>query len=408
MRNPISAVIELFRPQNTITTITIDELVKRLNRGMATTSGINVSPTAAEGLAAMAACVRVLSRTIAHLPLNILRRSGDRRDLATDLGIYYLLHNNPNGWQTSFQWRMLGMRDLLYRGNWYNLKVKGTGGKVIELIRLHPDRTKPKQDPRTLRVIYEHQRSDGSTVTYQRDEIFHVWIDSDDGVLGLDPIQIHRNSIGDGIAIRDHGSLFFRNAARLSGILTQDKGVKFDSKESRDAFLKDFDEAYSGNNGAHRTGLLPDGIKFEPVSINMENAQWIEARKQGAREIYGIMGVPPHKGGDLADATYSNVENENLSFVIDSITPITVCIEQAINRDLLNSDPALYARMNISALLRGDFKSRQEGLNIQRRAGVINANEWRGLEDLNPRTDSGGDEYIVEQNMREQNGKEKS
>jgi HK97 family phage portal protein len=188
-------------------------------------------------------------------------------------------------------------------------------------------------------------------------------------------------------------------------VLVQDKGVKFDTKESRDSFLKDFDEAFSGNIGAHRTGLLPPGITFEPVSISTQNAQWIESRKLGSREIFGIMGVPPHKGGDLADATFSNVENENLAFVIDSITPITVGLEQAITRDLLNWDTTLYTRINLSALLRGDFKSRQEGLNIQRRAGVINANEWRDLEDLNPRTDEGGEEYIVEQNMREQNGK---
>lgn len=102
----------------------------------------------------------------------------------------------------------------------------------------------------------------------------------------------------------------------------------------------------------------------------------------------------------------SNVESENISYIINGLMPHLVCWEQAIQRDLLDSDPAYFAKFNVSGLLRGDAKSRNESLQIQRRNGIINANEWRELEDRNPRDDEGGDEYIVEQNMRVQDGTE--
>lgn len=389
------------RPNELTTSEGLDSWIR--HGGTGSTAGVPVTAANAQGLAAVAASVRVLSNAVAHLPLRVMRRDDERRSPARDLPVYGLLHDRPNAWQTSYQWRKLLMRDLLLRGNAYCLKVAGSRG-VQGLLRMHPDHVAVRQDPRTLAVSYDYSRPDGGAVTFRRDQVFHVWADSDNGLVGLNPIRTYRESIGDGLAIREHGSRFFSNGAKPLGVIEIEGGKMV--PEAQAAFRKDFDSLYGGGENAHKTVILPAGVSYKPVSITMDDAQWIEARKTTAREIFGIFGIPPHKAGDLGDATFSNIEHENLDFVISSLTPWLVCWEQAIDRDLLGGDPSLYAKFNVSALLRGDAKSRAEALQIQRRNGVINADEWRELEDYNPRGDAGGEVYIIEGNMQPNDGEE--
>ena len=401
IRNPFRGWLS--RPKNALEDMSLEKLVARAGQGNISSSGIPVNVDNAQGLAAVGVCYRYLSDILASLPLVRFRRgSDDTLAPARDLRLYNRLSQSPNDLQTSMQWRKLLIRDLLFRGNAFVLKVPESRGS-FQLVRLHPDVTVVKQNPISGEITYEHRATGGSR-TYSREQIIHLWFDSDDGISGLSPIQVYRHTIGEGIALREHGTHFFKNATRLQGLLTQDAEISI-SPEDLKAMMADFNQMYAGTKNAHKTAALPRGFDFKPVSINLEDAQWIEARQTTAREIFGIFGVPPHKGGDLADATFSNIEHENLSAVIDSITPKCVALEQCFNKDLLGPGD-LFVKFNIDGLLRGDFKSRQEGLNIQRRAGIINANEWRGLENLNPREDEGGEEYIVEQNMRPQDGTE--
>src|SRR5581483_8032081 len=126
--------------------------------------------------------------------------------------------------------------------------------------------------------------------------------------------------------------------------------------------------------------------------------------KLSVTEIARLFGMPPHKIADLEKATFSNIEHQSIEFVQDAIAPRAKRWEQAIMRDLFDNDPSVKVEFNLSALLRGDARSRAEALQIQRRNGVINANEWRALENMNRREDPGGDEYVVESNMRVQDG----
>lgn len=369
------------------------EVLRAMAGGGVSISGATVSVGTAERFAAVAACVRVLSNTLAHLPLVLYRKDGNARAPDTSNQVFRLLHDRPNEWQTSFQWRKLSMRDILYRGTAYSLVVRGWGGAPSELIRLHPDRVKAKQDPATMVVTFEYTRPDGRRMELSRRDVLCIWADSDDGITGLNPIALHRETIGDGIALREHGSRFFSNGAKPLGVLQAVGKV-----ENKAAMREDFETLYAGEN-VHRIAVLDQGVEYKPVSISMEDAQYLEARKFNRSEIAGIFGVPPHKIGDLEKATFSNIEHQALEFVVDSMTPHFVCWEQCIHRDLLDSDPSRYVKFNEKGLLRGDFKSRQEGLQIQRRNGIINANDWRAVEDYNPRADAGGNEYIVEGNM---------
>ena len=384
--------------------LTLEQLVERMGAALVSQSGVTVSTDSARRFAAVNACVRVLSDDIAMLPLGINDVSGDSTRPAYDLPLYRLLHDAPNEHMNAFQFRKILSSDMLYSGNGLALNVWGYGNRVVEMHRLHPRRTEMDQDPVTGEVTYRYTRSNGSQMLLRRRDVFHIWKDSDDGVRGLNPIALHRETIGDGLALREHGSRFFSNGAKPGGVLEMPAGGTLKGDTSSSDIRADFEELYSGPANAHRVALLPGGITYKAISISMEDAQFIEGRKYNRSEIAGIFGVPPHKIGDLDKATFSNIEHQALDYVISSLMPWLVCWEKAINQQL-TPDPLRYqAKFNVSALLRGDAKSRAEALQIQRRNGVISANEWRMLEDMNRRTDPGGDVYIVEGNMQANDG----
>ncbi len=395
---------DAFRPRaegsSTITTSEdLEKVFRRMGWGGISISGAVVSLTSAQRLAAVASCERVRSQTLAHLPCVTLRKDGKKKEPATDLPVYRLLHDKANDHQTSYQFRRTLFRDQFYRGNAYALKVVGVGGRLLELRRLHPDCVEPKQDKQTGRVTYEYRRPDGATIIFERSEILHLWEVSEDGIKGLNQIALYRETIGDGIALREHGSRFFSNGAKPLGVLQAAAKIPPESKAD---MRSDFESLYAGPENAHKIAILDQGVEYKQVGISMEDAQYLDARKFNRAEIAGLWGVPPHKIGDLERSTNNNIEHQGLEFVTDCIGPAAVCFEQSCNSDLLGNDPELYVKLNLNALLRGDFKTRQEGLLAQRRAGVINANEWRAFEDLNPRDDVGGDQYIVEENMTDQ------
>lgn len=366
-------------------------------------AGVAVNVTSAQQVAAVHASVRVISESIAQLPCVLFRRDGTKRNPAVDHPVYALLHDRPNEWMTAFEWRELVSRHLNFRGNHYSLIVRGYGDRVLELLPMHPDRVKVQQDPVTLALSYIYTRADGRRVVYPRRNVLHIRGLGDDGVVGLDPISLYREAIGLTLATQRHGSRFFANGAKPSGLLEIEGSM---DAEARTAMREDFESLFSGEN-THRTATLPKGVSFKDIQMSNDNAQFLETRKYQRSEIASLFRVPPHMIGDLEKATFSNIEHQAVEFVVHSLTPWLVRIEQALGRDLLNDAPDLFFKFNVDALLRGDSKSRAEALNIKRRAGVINANEWRALDDMNPREDEGGDEYIVEQNMTPQSGNAK-
>lgn len=379
-----------------------------LVRGTAapTIAGVPVSPDRAMGVSAVYACVRILRTTLSHLPLVLYRTDGRRREPATADPLYRLLHDQPNEWQTSLEWREGQQSDIELRGDGFSLIVRGFGGRVVELVPLPPDAIEVIQDRATMRLTYRLTKANGQRVDYPRRDILHIR-GAGTGIRGVSPIRLHRETVGDAIAMQQHGSRFFSNGAKPLGALYWElpDGLKPDLSEAARKELKaDMEAMYQGGENAHKPLLLPFGLKYDQISISMEDAQYIEGRKFSRQEIFSIFGVPPHKAGDLDKATFSNIEHQALEFVTDAIVPRAVRWEQAIKRDLLAGDPDRYVRHTIDGLLRGDAKSRAESLQIKRRNGVISANEWRELDDMNPRDDAAGDGYIIEANMRPDDG----
>jgi HK97 family phage portal protein len=381
----------------------LEEMIRGVYGGGPTESGESVTPTRAMQQAAVFTCVRVLGESVAQLPFNLYRSRDDGgSDKMTTHPLYRLLHYQPNEWQTSFEFREYLMACLNLRGNFYAFKNyvgSGRNRKIAELLPLHPDTVTVVQDEKR-NILYEVQIPNAAKQTVPQKNMLHIKGLSLDGVAGVSPIRYQREAIGLAMAAEKHGARVFKNGARPSVILKHPGSL---TDEAAQRLKNNWETAYGGEN-VGKTAVLENGMGVETISMTNEDAQYLETRKFQRSEIAGIYRVPAHLVNDLEKATFSNIEHQSVNFVVHSLNPWLVRIEQAIWRDLLTPEEqaeGYYTRFNVDGLLRGDSKSRAEALKIQRENGIINANEWRALENMNPI--DGGDVYLTPLNMR-QNG----
>lgn len=367
-------------------------------------SSIHVSPESAERASAVYACVRVVSEDVAKLPLILYRRRADGgKDRATDHPLYRMMHDRPNGWQTSFDFRQTVQRALELRGNGYGWKEKDGRGRTLAIWPLHPGRVSVKVNPDTRALFYEVRPASwepgGKTVLLPKRDVLHIAGPSDDGIVGKSTIQCAREAVGLALAAEKHQAKVFGNGARLSGILTHPGKL---DQSSQDNILKSWTANFSGPENVGKTALLGEGMKFEAVAMTNEDAQFLELRGAQTAEIARFFRIPPHKIADLSKATFSNIEHQALEYVTDSLMPRLVRWEQRLTHELLDEteiDQGYFFEFLVDGLLRGDIKSRYEALNIARNAGVINADEWRALENMNPLPDGKGEDYWKPVNM---------
>lgn len=205
-------------------------------------------------------------------------------------------------------------------------------------------------------------------------------------------IALAKNAIGISLACEDYGSTFFANGASPSGVL-EHPGVIKNPERVRDAWQR----AYGGSN-SHHTAILEEGMKYTPISIPNNEAQFLETRKFQVEEIARLYRVPLHMIGDLDHATFSNVEHLSLDFVKYSLDPWIVRWEQGMMKDLLSDSEKgkYFIKFNVEGLLRGDYASRMRGYATARQNGWMSTNDIRELEDMNlVPEEQGGNLYLV-------------
>ena len=159
---------------------------------------------------------------------------------------------------------------------------------------------------------------------------------------------------------------------------------------------------FGGSSNSGKIAVLEEGMKYTPISISPEQAQFLETRKFQINEIARIFRVPPHMVGDLEKSSFSNIEQQSLEFVKYTLDPWVVRWEQSIMRTLLNPDEKAeyFVKFNVEGLLRGDYASRMNGYATARQNGWMSANDIRELENLDRiPAEEGGDLYLVNGNM---------
>ncbi len=367
-------------------------------------AGKNVNERSAMQMTAVYACVRILSESIAGLPLHMYRYEDDgSKTKAVEHPLYHLLHDEPNPEMTSFIFRETLMSHLLLWGNAYAQIIRNGKGDIIALYPLMPNRMKVERDAKG-QLYYEYQtmKEDAPTMkgaVYQLypNEVLHVPGLGFDGLVGYSPIAMAKNAIGLAIAAEEYGSKFYANGAAPSGVLEHPNVLK-DPAKVRDSW----NAAFGGSSNAHRVAVLEEGMKYTPISISPNEAQFLETRKFQINEIARIFRVPPHMVGDLEKSSFSNIEQQSLEFVKYTLNPWVCRWEQALQRALLDDDEKgkYFFRFNVEGLLRGDYQSRMNGYAIARQNGWMSANDIRELENIDRiPAELGGDLYLVNGNM---------
>ena len=367
-------------------------------------AGKSVNERSAMQMTAVYACVRILSESIAGLPLHMYRYEDDgSKTKAVEHPLYHLLHDEPNPEMTSFIFRETLMSHLLLWGNAYAQIIRNGKGDIIALYPLMPNRMKVERDAKG-RLYYEYQtmKEDAPTMkgaVYQLDpsEVLHVPGLGFDGLVGYSPIAMAKNAIGLAIAAEEYGSKFYANGAAPSGVLEHPNVLK-DPAKVRDSW----NAAFGGSSNAHRVAVLEEGMKYTPISISPNEAQFLETRKFQIDEIARIFRVPPHMVGDLEKSSFSNIEQQSLEFVKYTLNPWVCRWEQALQRALLDDDEKgkYFFRFNVEGLMRGDYQSRMNGYATARQNGWMSANDIRELENLDRiPAELGGDLYLVNGNM---------
>ena len=368
------------------------------------TSSKVVTERSAMQMTAVYSCVRILSEAVAGLPLHLYRyKDGGGKEKAIDHPLYRLLHDEPNPEMSSFVFRETLMTHLLLWGNAYAQIIRNGKGEIMALYPLMPNKMRVDRDEHG-KLYYEYSHSSdeagtmkNTTVRLTPYDVLHIPGLGFDGLVGYSPIAMAKNAIGMAIACEEYGAKFFANGAAPSGVL-EHPGVIKDPQKVRDAWQSQF----GGSANSNKVAVLEEGMKYTPISISPEQAQFLETRKFQINEIARIFRVPPHMVGDLEKSSFSNIEQQSLEFVKYTLDPWVIRWEQSLSRILFTDEEkkTLFFKFSVEGLLRGDYQSRMNGYATARQNGWMSANDIRELENMDKiPAEEGGDLYLINGSM---------
>lgn len=373
-------------------------LAEFLGQGGVSASGASVTADTAMQVSAVFSAVRILSETIASLPLVMYRRLPDGgKERATDHPLYKVVGRTPNDVQSRFEWLEMKMAHANLKGVAYSRKLLDNRGG-LKLVPLHPDRVTARYLD-SGKLAYLYQPSNGKEEILLQNEVLRVpfmTMQCGPYYKPLSVIGAQRETIGESLAAQDYGSRFWANDAKPGSWIEFDG--KFHTEEDRKRFRKSWQESQTGAN-RHKTAVLEQGMKLHELALNNADAQFLETRKYKRSEIFGIFRVPPHLGGDLERSTNNNIEQQSLEFVMYTMAPWFARFEQALSRDLLSEkeQDEYFFEFLVDGLLRGDSASRSQFYKDAIYSGWMSRNEVREIENRNKQP--GLDEYLAPTNM---------
>jgi len=383
--------------------LTLDQLPGFLMMG---DSGSGVSVTWSSALStAMLACGRVVGEGIAQSRAKLMRPRKGRAgaDAAIDNSLYRLLYLEPCDGFTAFSFWETIVFHMMFVGNAF-VFINRVGDRIHELIPLEPNKVKVTRYA-DLTYGYEVAGDDGAYKRMPKGTIWHIRGPSWNGWMGMEAVKLAREALGLSMALEASHARMHKDGVKPAGIYSIEGELTDPQHKQLVSWLKSYATSRQGD-----PLVLDRNAKWMSQAMSGVDAEHLATRRFQIEEICRAVRVMPIMVG-LAEktATYASAEQMFIAHVVHTLSPWAVRLEQSAEVALLS--PAeqldgLFLRFDLSALMRGDYKSRQEGLQIQRRNGVINANTWRDQEDMNPRDDLGGDQYIVEANMALQDGRD--
>lgn len=371
-------------------------LVEYMNHGQTSLSGQAVSVGTALNVTAVLAGFTILMEDTASLPLITYRRLERGKERATDHPLYRLLHDAPNPEHTSMVYREFIVGHLLGWGNHYSQIIWDGRGSVRELWPLRPDRMEVFRDASGERK-YLYTKDNNQKVAFRQEDILHIPAFGFDGLKGYSRISLGRNAIGLSMSAEEYGSRVFKNDARPSVVLVHPKSLK---QEAYTRIKESWNETYQGSGNAGKVGILEEGMDLKEIGFPPEDVQFLQTRQFQVSEIARLFRIPPHMLGDVEKSTSwgSGIEQQEMGYLSHTLRPYLVRIEQQLMKDLLLAEEAgKYTIEHLTdAFLRTDTEARFNAYATAITNGIMNPNEARERENLNPY--EGGDVFRVQLN----------
>jgi len=356
-------------------------------------------------LSSIWACTRVLGETLASMPCATYRKQEDlSKKEANDIGLYDILHYEPNQETTPFNFKEGLMMNLCLGGNGYAQKIYNKS-KVPELLALYLldyENVTPERDKVTKRMTYKVRFDENGLFqekTMTRDYIFHIPGVSMNGITGIIPINYASKAIELGLTYETFGVNFYKNGANTNMALIHPKSLK-DAAYER--LKKEVEEKRTGLRNVNKPWLLEDGMQIKELTIKPVDSELLMSKYFQIEEICRFYRVPLHLVQHLLRATNNNIEHQSLEFIIYTMLPWAKRIEENINLQLLSKEErkaGYFAEFKMDAFLRGDLPSRCTAYAAGRQWGWLSVNDIRRLENMNPIPN--GDIYLQPLNMGE-------
>ena len=365
---------------------------RSINYNMPFGASTQVTPDKAMTFSAVWAAIRLLSESVSTLPINVYKteKNGDKSEVNNELS--YLLKYQPNTYQNKNVFIEKIMMDLLTNGNSYVKIVRNRLGRPIELL---PFKYNDIETYVLDNKVYYTDEESGETIDSENMLHFKL-ITGSDGITGLSPIEQCRAAIGWYGDLEEFGRTFFKNGAKLSGILKTDRAL---SETAIDRLRNSFNNNYSQLSGSNQTAVLEEGLSFQPVSISADQAQFLASRQFSVSEVARIFGLPPHLLRDLSKSSFNNIEMQSQEFVSYTLMPYLNKIELEMGLKLFRKSNVgrEYVKFNVNGLLRGNVKDRADYYKTAITNGWMSINEVRKFEEMNM-IDSGS-KHFMQMNM---------
>jgi HK97 family phage portal protein len=369
--------------------------------GRSTDAGETINDQTALKISTVFACVRVLSESVASLPLRLLRvtPTGSVREVEDPL--YSLLAIAPNAEMTAYMYWETVTFHLSLTGNSYSEIERTTDGAPLGLWPLNPRLTRAIRLP-SGDLAFETQDGEtgGNRRIIQAANMLHIPLMSWDGIVGLSPIMQAARALGLAAGTEKFGSRLFANYATPNIAITTAHKYKAEDKQK---IRRDWEELQSGSN-QHRVAVLDEGMDIKRLSVTPDEAQFLQTRVHQRSEICAIFRVPVHMAGSEQKLSNSNVEQINLSYIVDTLRPILSRIEAEVVKKLMPRDSGkgstLTVQFDLSERQRGDTAAQVSLIACGRQWGVLSANDGRRILGLPATAGPADDVRMVQVNMQ--------
>lgn len=375
-------------------------------QGFKSKAGTVVTEETALSIAAFYLGIRVISESIASLPLNLYKKKKPRgREIQDNHPSQFLVYAEPNPFQTPMQWKEMMLAHCILRGKAASRIVRNNAGEIVRLLPIHPDRIELKLRSSNGQPFFfvEHEIEENGTKrivkeVLERDEVFWMYGLSL-GMKPVSPLEAMRENLGVALATRDYKSAFFNNSAMPSGILKHP--AFFANDKEVDEVKAEFDKKFSGD-AKFSLMVLQHGIEWQQMGMSNVDAELIKTESFSVIEIARALRIQPGKLMEQSKASKGDAEEETIEHVVDTLRPWVVRFEEACNRSLITKKEHLtgkYFKFTMDALLRGNTEARNKSFTAGRQWGWYSANDVLELEDKNPLPGEQGDIYLIPANM---------